>query len=167
MLLLHQQTSMNGFETCSINDVLGCEHNNQFVISGQSISRNVEAIQHWCSVSLSSAGRYVNTRCQCDWSVLEAIDWPVVRRDGPSGSIRADAVNTELCSLTNGHHPGEALPLTRRLPARLEREHRFCGVWCDRFLDETRTADGFTIRLRGIRCRERPPPQRIKEDTSC
>lgn len=38
-----------------------------------------------------------------------AIDWPVIRRERPSGSIGADTVNTERCrvdrSLTNGHQP--------------------------------------------------------------
>lgn len=50
-----------------------------------------------------------------------AIDWLVIRRERPGGSIKADTVNTELRrvdrSLTNGHRPTGTRPLTQQLPA--------------------------------------------------
>lgn len=91
--------------------------------------------------------------CQQDVSIWlvstegrPTIDWLVIRRARPSGSIRADTVNTELRrvdrSLTNGHQPtGGAWRLTRRLPAipycQAEVWVKGCGVWCYRSLDET------------------------------
>ncbi len=74
-----------------------------------------------------------------------AIDWLVIRRERPGGSIRADTVNTELRrvdrSLTNGHQPTGTRPLTHRLPAIPYCQAgvwvKGCGVWWYWSLDET------------------------------
>ena len=87
--------------------------------------------------------RDVNLIGQC--SGQAAIDWPVIRRERPGGSIRADTVNTERRrvdrSLTNGHQPTETRPLTHRLPAIPYCQAgvwvKGCGVWWYRSLDET------------------------------
>ena len=65
-----------------------------------------------------------------------AIDWPVIRRERPGGSIGADTVNTERCrvdrSLTNGHQPSgtsaidPAAPCNPLLPGWSVSK----GLWC-------------------------------------
>lgn len=82
-----------------------------------------------------------------------AIDWPVIRRERPGGSIGADTVNTELRrvdrSLTNGHQPTGTRPLTHQLPAIPSCQAgvwvKGCGVWWYRSLDETRGPPRETI----------------------
>lgn len=100
-----------------------------------------------------------------DWGQT-AIDWLVIRRERPGGSIGADTVNTELRrverSLTNGHQPTGTQPLTHQLPAIPYCQAgvwvKGCGVWWYWSLDKTLgncIGDKFTIRVGAIFSSER------------